>query len=691
MSTHLKLVSFNPNPELSPSSNLKNFIAYCRNNLTVFTHAPDYSWDAYYWRDVNKDNSRLRFTKQEHANVHPAAVPTTEQLMDTEMQDICKAYLSYRHTISPHKNAARELQAFRALDKALRSDVNGKASIAELTESHFLEATKSLQDIAARQNIVLALLQILKLLSEKLIVPAEVVRWTNPFVKQASYHALRGANAPAEVKAEKLADQDALLSIADVFSQSLSQLDDSDIMVTSLTALLLSAPMRIGETLRWRTDCLRSDTDSQGTLQRYLAYYVPKTRSYTRKAVPTTMAEVAQEAVDRLTSITDEGRRLARYLETNPAKFYRHDNCPDVPDDQVLTPNQVAQALGYMHAGACEDFLRKYTGTYTLTGFTLNSLWQIVLAEHSKLNPHFPYQEKPDGELKPLKMSESLMCFRKLQLGVRVSTSPVLLAPFKADHYRKRLDGTIKADRKNQRPLCFFTKHGYDPIALNPHSLRHFVNELARQHGVTVDVITEWSSRASQTQTRTYLHETAEQKRERTSSLMGTKQEHETLTPVTQVEAHAYGHGPFHRSRYGICRRSWGAGPCIKFADCTNCSELLACKGDKIALAAVKNDRDHMVKTWEAAKRAVDAGERSASLWMQKATPQIQRLAELISIMENPAIPDGSPIQMIGTDFSHEALIVEEKAKEAGVQLLDKEQLALEYGDDLVELLEMLV
>ncbi|MNO91737.1 hypothetical protein D3C76_832890 [compost metagenome] len=239
--------------------------------------------------------------------------------------------------------------------------------------------------------------------------------------------------------------------------------------------------------------------------------------------------------------------------------------------------------------------------------------------------------------------------------------------------------------------MCFFTKHGYDPIALNSHSLRHFVNELARQHGVSVDMITEWSSRASTTQTRTYLHETAEQKRERTSSLMGTKQEQETLIPVTQVEAHAYGHGPFHRSRYGICRRSWGAGPCIKFADCTNCSELLACKGDKIALAAVKNDHDNMVKTWQAAQRAVESGERSASLWMEKATPQIQRLMQLISIMENPNIPDGSPIQMIGTDFSHERVIVEEKAKETGVELLDKEQLALEYGDDLVELLELLV
>ncbi|KWV69179.1 hypothetical protein PFLmoz3_06295 [Pseudomonas fluorescens] len=58
--------------------------------------------------------------------------------------------------------------------------------------------------------------------------------------------------------------------------------------------------------------------------------------------------------------------------------------------------------------------------------------------------------------------------------------------------------------------------------------------------------------------------------------------------------------------------------------------------------------------------------------------------------MENPDIPDGSPIQVTGTDFNHEALIVGEKAAKAGVELLQKEQIALEYGQDLVDCLEML-
>src|SRR5690606_3615904 len=100
---------------------------------------------------------------------------------------------------------------------------------------------------------------------------------------------------------------------------------------------------------------------------------------------------------------------------------------------------------------------------------------------------------------------------------------------------------------------------------------------------------------------------------------------------------------------------------------------------------------------------AIDSGERSASLWLEKAKPQIYRLVELVNVMENPDIPDGSPILLTGTDFSHESQLVGEKASQAGIELLDskqlaigvelvsKEQLARDYGQDLVDCLEMLV
>ncbi|RYF35359.1 MAG: hypothetical protein EOO38_28945 [Cytophagaceae bacterium] len=108
-------------------------------------------------------------------------------------------------------------------------------------------------------------------------------------------------------------------------------------------------------------------------------------------------------------------------------------------------------------------------------------------------------------------------------------------------------------------------------------------------------------------------------------------------------------------------------------------------------METIKNDLANISSTRTAALKAIDAGERSASLWLEKSRHQEQRLIALVDVMENPEIPDGSPIQMTGTDFSHEARLVGTKAKEAGVELLQKEQVVRDHGKNLLECLEMLL
>lgn len=63
------------------------------------------------------------------------------------------------------------------------------------------------------------------------------------------------------------------------------------------------------------------------------------------KEVIDVMAPVTNEAIKRLQAITAGGRKLARYLESGNPHFYRHENCPDVPDDVLLTPIKFKQPL----------------------------------------------------------------------------------------------------------------------------------------------------------------------------------------------------------------------------------------------------------------------------------------------------------------------------------------------------------
>jgi len=679
-----QICQFTPNSEISAQQNLREFIALARDSLTLWSDLEGFTWDAYTWPTTL---DTVRFTKYECRNMRQRKIIESHQMMHPAFIEVAKSYLRYSNTVRPRRRAADPMRALRVIEYVLRKDMK-IPDITKFGERHWEEVIRTINNEITRDKIAYETLIILKQLADFFILTVDARFWSTPYVGEESYNSLNGTKAPSEARSKKIPDQDALLAIAEIFSRGANEEQNhTDLMVSCITALLLSAPMRIGETLRLRTDCLREDIDKNGESQHYLAYWVPKTRDFARKAIPKTMAAIAIDAIKRLSDITEESRRLARYMETIPEHFYRHPNCPDIPDDVELSCDQVVQALGLTKRGSCGMFMKRYTGRHSLAGYTLDSLWQIVLKAHRDYNPHFPYQETPnDLTQPPLRMSESLMCFRRFQLAWTFTTSPILLTPYDNCTYGKYLaTGSKVAEDKN-----FFRRNGYNTNKLKSHSLRHLLNRLGRSSGISVEMLTEWSSRASTQQTRTYLHDNPAESASKGAALLGTTQEQEPRRPVTNEEEQLYGQGPFHRSRYGICRRSWRAGPCNKFADCLNCSELLMCKGDKIAADIIKLDRDNLVQTYTAAQRAIAEGERAASRWTEKAGPQIDRLDSLLAILHNPEIPDGSPIEIAGEDFNHENVIVSEKADAAGVKLLDRSELRISYGDDLLACLDLL-
>ncbi|HDZ46557.1 hypothetical protein LCGC14_0317370 [marine sediment metagenome] len=681
-----QVIQFTPKKELTAQKNLQNLITLSRDHLVLWADNPGFNWENNYWPVLNRT---IRFTNYEHRDLHPSKTPEAHQLMHPVFIEFAKSYLRYRHTVKPHTGIGRDMHVLRFLELVLRQDM-GVPDITKVNQGHFDQVMAMLRPLSQRQHIASMLVGTLKTLADFFIVTSSAHYWRHPYVGAASYDFTNGAYADAETKSAKLPDQDALLAIAEVFGRGHTQnLKDVDTMITSITCLLLSTPMRISEVLRLRVDCLRVGTDINGKTQHYINYWTPKIKEFVPKAVPGTMAPHATAAIERLKHITEEGRQLARYMEGNPINFYRHRNCPDIPDDQELTPKQLLEALGFKTRSSGETFIHSHTGGHSLTGFTLNSLWQLVLAEHRKNNPHFPYQEPVDIKRnKPLKMSESLMCFLRFQFGVRSNTSPILLSPFNNSYFSMRLEAPTSDKKKG---LCFFTRHGFEATKLKSHSLRHMLNRLARRSGISIDTITTWSSRASPHQSLTYINDDPHEAASKGAVLLEMQQAQTHKAPITDEEAEIKSQGPFHRSRFGLCRRSWRAGPCNRFADCLNCSELLICKGDNLAVSAVAKDREHLVRTFNAAKAAVDKGERAASRWIQVAEPQIERLGQLLSILNDESIPDGSPIELSdSTNFSHEQVTVEDKAASIGVKLLDRKDLGIEYGNELLACLDLL-
>jgi hypothetical protein len=48
----------------------------------------------------------------------------------------------------------------------------------------------------------------------------------------------------------------------------------------------------------------------------------------------------------------------------------------------------------------------------------------------------------------------------------------------------------------------------------------------------------------------------------------------------------------------------------------------------------------------------IEAGNRPATRWVDTHTRYLERLNQVVAMHENPDIPDGSPVQMAGKDFT---------------------------------------
>lgn len=660
--------------QLQCQQNLATYIRQARVVSPVWKQVPGFSWEAAVWATPR---GSIRFMKYD-VELHARALPTPEQQFDHEFMEFAKAYLINSRRGDPAKAFRGDYLAVQIVWAALMH-VDGHADITKLSPLHLAKAVDIIgKRNKSHRNTGLAVRNLVRTVAEHNLSPHSLKHWKPPFEQW-------GADLSKQPVKTALPDDEALLAFAEIFSRGYhGELDDEAIYITSITAILLSVPMRIAEKLRFRLDTLKSEFDTKGKLQWYLQYYSNKNKKVVLKGIPEVMVEHCREAFSRLERITCEGRRLALHLESGTMEFFPHPGVPAVPADQVLTQEQVMSALGCPTAKSAQIFMRRATGNYRLEGQTLTTLWKIVRDENMRFLPFFPYQVDPNlHRTKPPKMSESLICLRRGQLTDVYRTSPVLLGPTTLHHYSKRVSPSY-AKSNGDTHRSFLERHGYPDSSIRSHQLRHFLNTAAREAGVGIEVITKWSGRAAVKQTRDYIHlDPAREARKLAEGMIPLADV--TPTPITSAEYDIRDKGPIITTRYGICMHSWTVSPCQKSGDCLNCSELLHCKGHKNSLAAVKVERDHVAENLNATLKEIEAGNRPATRWVETHSRYLERLNSIVAMHENPNIPDGSPVMITGKDFSQAQRILSQEQSAPKKPLLEKTSVVTNFLDEIYD------
>ncbi|MBF8660659.1 hypothetical protein [Pseudomonas putida] len=667
----MPVIPFKSKPTLSSEANLAAYIEYAK--LIVLTGTHGFEWNDAIWKFPR---TMIRFTKlEQNRTLSKSAIPNSDQVFDHDFTEFSKAFLINSLSENPKTHIRRCFQGLQYLDAAMRTS-GAKTCITKVSRVHLQAARELIAKTGSPVELGGVLQSIAQNIARHNLTTNDIALWKHGFKKK--------------IKPDigKLPSDESIIALAEIFGRAYTtELDDESIYLTSLTALLISAPLRISEQLWLPITLLDSDLDSTGIEQWFIKFFSSKYGHHTNKPFVSIMSGHARAAITRLAAITEDGRSLAKHIESGSTEFYLHSGCPQVPRNQILTLDEIALALGVSKKQATAS-LFTMTGSYCTTGWCLDSLWRTVREYNISRNPYFPYQVNPQKyDTTPLRMSESLMCFRASQLVPQYNTSPVILSPMNLDYFNKRLTHS-KINNQGTLVSSFFDRHGYTGLILKSHQLRHFTTTAAQEGGLSLDLITRWRDCASEHQSRTYMHKDEKRiARDIADSRMAAVEV--VPTPISREEYSFYDKGPVITTIYGICTHNWVVSPCEKSADCTDCSELLHCKGHRKSRDAIQRDRDQIAENLAAALQAIEDGNRPATRWVEHHSRRLERLDQLLAMHDDPAIPDGSAVMAPGSDFTHPGRILSTKHPEgttpAAYNVVDDSL----YGDDLLSCLKL--
>ncbi|OAT20213.1 hypothetical protein M977_02744 [Buttiauxella gaviniae ATCC 51604] len=497
------VIVFKSKSELGAVKNIDDFVIFCKEKLTLYEDVID--WNKSEWKGIaifRKLNTGKGIMREEYT-------------LDANFINFAKSYIRYQQSLNPVKNLGGKMMALRCLEEALLQ-VCQKAYIYNTTIIVLDEAIK----IASQyyDNNVLytcgyELERLSSFISGQQFLKIGILSWKNPIKPNTRNNYL--PEKKDEERRNKLPDERALLAIAEIFSRQDEELSERDLFTSSVFALLMCSPSRISEILALPADCEITRNDKDGVERYGLRFYSVKGYGATIKWIPDVMVPVARKAISRLRRLSKNARSLARWHESSSDKFYRHDICPTVREDEPLGVVQVCHALGYpltdkkqcFNKIKCTSldgggsFLNPADGHYTL-----RVLGQMI---RKKLPADFPWFDKE----KSVRYSNALCLLNQHQCNDAKFTARYAIYRPTYSFFSQYIE---KIPPKGQRYKNIFERHGYldsegKPLSLRSHQPRHLLNTLAHLGELSELDIAKWSGRVCVTQNRNYNHTSQEQ------------------------------------------------------------------------------------------------------------------------------------------------------------------------------------
>lgn len=635
------VLHFTPRAELEPQANLAAFIEVCKQSevLGAWRQFALNVWDIGHFKGQNKVN-RAVFSSLEASS---ASLP--EPAMPQPFLDFAKAALVYLHDKRPVVSQAIRIAALRCLEAALREWSKGSRPTGVNVDvlDTAVELAKKQVSAAVAYRVAGQLVLIAELMNSKGFIALREA-WDHG-LKRPQELGSRISKESLDARQEKLPSTAALRALAGIFQQAV---EPTDVLVSSYTAVMLCAPERINEVVRLTRNCLvEGDGRFAGKLG--LRWAGSKGAEDTTKWLPTQMAPVAREAVEKLLKVTESAHRIAVWYTANPTTLYLHDAAFGLRGQEVLTLEELAFVL-WGDEGTPDSAKTWARTTHKLTmiplggrriGFRFEDVERAVVAMLPTTFPYVPGAPE-------LRCEDAMAVARTNETQSKKATYHCMFSCIDSNVI------TNSIGREVQESI--FERFGYTEddgsrIELRSHSLRHYLNMLAQTGGLSSAEIAIFSGRKDVSQNRAYDHMSSDEVQAPISQAlkMGFTAD---IVPaglrnlIVRSEFKGIGIVAAHTTDYGWCTHNFASEPCQMYRDCTNCEEQECVKGEEhkeANLRSLKNETEYLLKE---ARAALDDEEYGADTWVKHQTKTLERVNALLAIIDDPSVPAGARVRL---------------------------------------------
>lgn len=620
----------------------------CQSALTVFGRNLSFQSDVWDVTEAvvtkGKGNKRERITFSNMATVKD----NVPEMMREPFLSFAKGYIRYMHGMRPSKAIGFRMGALRAIEAAL-SESTGIPDPVKV-DSHILNRAAQLVaehfSDGAAYRVGSQLEMVADFMAENRLTTVPV-RWHNPIKRPNS--AVRVGKEADERRLEKMPSSAALDALPKIFRLAK---EPADVIIASVTAILLSAPDRISEVLTLPEACEVTEA-RKGKEDAYgLRWWPAKGAEPMIKWLLPSMTSVVQEALQNIRRVTEEARRIAQWYEKNPSQIYLAPDVTYLRGQEWLSMLEVASVLGLGDRGAANSWCRGNgvkterigTGVKQLSA-RFSDVETVVL---SMLPRGFPVLDKTNG----LKYSDALLVVRRNELGAQRGTYRCVIEMVAIGQINTGLGSRAVHGFESIFSRFGFAEPDGSPIKITSHQFRHYLNTLAQAGGLSQLDIAKWSGRRDVRQNEAYDHVTPGQMLEKIRDAVGGDEMFGPLAELPKkvlIRRDEFARlviPTAHTTDLGYCVHDYTSSPCQLHADCIHCQDLVCVKGDTEKTSMLRQRLDEARGLMEKAVSAVGEGYSGSDRWLEHHQSTVDRLQQLCTIMDDPAVPNGAVIQL---------------------------------------------